>query len=316
MIWLIGAGPMAIDYINVLRKLEKEVIVIGRSQQSADKFTEATGILVHTGGLNTFLESKPELPESVIVCTSIEQLATTAIMLMNYGVKKILLEKPGGINSEEISKVADTAKVTDSHVMVAYNRRHYASVLKAKEMIKADGGVTSFNFEITEWSHIIQNHQKDIKTMHSWFLGNTSHVVDTAFFLGGIPNEISTFKNGSLSWHPASSNFAGAGSTDKGALFSYSGNWEGPGRWSLDVISRKHRYIFRPFEQLHIQEIGSISINKVEINDEMEKDLKPGLYLQCKNFFEENTEHMCTIKAQVKLSRIYEKMAGYNQNDK
>lgn len=311
MIWLIGAGPMAIDYFNVLAKLEKDVIVIGRSQESADKFKDTTGKSVLTGGLKAFLDTKPELPESVIISTSVEQLATTAVMLMNYGAKKILLEKPGGISSEEIQKVADTAQATHSHVFVAYNRRHYASVLAAKEMIEADGGVTSFNFEITEWSHVIQNHKKDTKTMHSWFLGNTSHVVDTAFFLGGIPNEISTFKNGSLDWHPASSNFAGAGTTNKGALFSYSGNWKGPGRWSLDVISTKRRYIFRPFEQLHIQEIGSIAINKVDIDDNIEQSFKPGLYLQCKNFFDDNTEHMCTIKAQVKLSNIYEEMAGY-----
>lgn len=311
MIWLIGAGPMAVDYFNVLTKLEKDVIVVGRSQESAAKFKSSTGKPALTGGLLAFFNTNPQLPESVIICTSVEQLATTAIELMNFGVKKILLEKPGGINSEEILSVSNLARATNSQITVAYNRRFYASVIAAKEMIKADGGVTSFNFEITEWSHVIKHHQKDPKAMHSWFLGNTSHVVDTAFFLGGLPVEISTFKNGSLDWHPASSNFAGAGTTDKGALFSYSGNWEGPGRWSLDVISPKRRYIFRPFEQLHTQEIGSIAINKVDVNDRMERDLKPGLYLQCKSFFEDSIEYMCTIEDQAMLSRIYEEMAGY-----
>jgi len=311
MIWLIGAGPMAIDYLDVLNTLGKEIVVIGRSQASADKFKASSGKSVVTGGLEEFLSTKPKLPEAAIVCTGVEQLANTALMLIDYGVKRILLEKPGGINSNEIQHVANRAKKTDSQVIIAYNRRHFASVLTAREMIQADGGVTSFNFEITEWSHVIQNHKKDSKTMHSWFLANTSHVIDTAFFLGGIPVEMCAFNNGALNWHPSSSNFAGAGVTDKGALFSYSGNWEGPGRWSLDVISPKRRYIFRPFEELHLQEIGSISITKVEINDEIEKSLKPGLHLQCKNFLEGNDELMCSVTDQLKLSPIYEKMAGY-----
>jgi len=312
LIWIIGAGPMAVDYSKVADTLKKNITVIGRSQESADKFKGITGKPVVTGGLQAFIDGKPNLPESAIVCVSIEQLATTAIVLMNYGVKKILLEKPGGISNKEIQKVADTALETNSSVMIAYNRRYYASVLKAKEMIKADGGVTSFNFEITEWSHVIKNHKKDTRAMHSWFLGNTSHVVDAAFFLGGAPIEISTFNKGKLDWHPASSNFAGAGTTNTGALFSYCGNWEGPGRWSLDIITSSHRYIFRPFEQLHIQEIGSIAFKKVEINDDVEKDLKPGLYLQCKNFFDSNYDNMCSIEEQVKLSSIYENMAGYH----
>lgn len=303
---------MAVDYSRVTDALKKNITVIGRSQDSAYKFEKVTGKKVVTGGLQAFIDSKPDLPESAIVCVSIEQLATAAKILMNYGVKKILLEKPGGVSNKEIQSVADTALASNSSIMIAYNRRYYASVLKAKEMIEADGGVSSFNFEITEWSHVIENHNKDVKTMHSWFLGNTSHVVDAAFFLCGTPVEISTFKKGTLSWHPSSSKFAGAGSTNKGALFSYCGNWEGPGRWSLDVITNVHRYIFRPFEQLHIQDIGSVAHRKVEINDAVEKDLKPGLYLQCKNFFDSNFENMCSIEEQVNLSSIYENMAGYN----
>jgi len=313
MIWLIGAGPMAIDYFNVLIELNKDLTVIGRSKKSAKQFEALTGKPVIIGGIEAFLKTQPKRPSSVIISTSVEQLATTALVLMKYGVKNILIEKPGGISSKEIKTVANMAKTTDSSIFVAYNRRYYASVQKAQEMIEVDGGVISFNFEITEWSHVIQNHQKDLRTMHSWFLGNTTHVIDTAFFLGGNPTKLCTFKNGSLEWHPASSNFSGAGITDKDALFSYSGNWKGPGRWSLDVISKKRRYIFRPFEQLHTQQIGSIAINKVEIDSGREKELKPGLYLQCESFLNGNTSNMCTIEAQVALSKIYEEMAGYHQ---
>ena len=39
--------------------------------------------------------------------------------------------------------------------MVGFNRRFYSSVLKAKDIIHEDGGVKSFFFEFTEWSHVI-----------------------------------------------------------------------------------------------------------------------------------------------------------------
>jgi len=311
MIWLVGAGPMAVDYYKVLSELGDELTVIGRSEASADKFTEATAKGVEIGGLEGFLVKGPKLPYAAVISVGVEQLASATISLLDYGIKKILVEKPGGISSKEIEEVAESARKHGATVMVAYNRRYYASVCAAKRMIEDDGGVTSFNFEITEWSHIIKNHNKDPRTMHSWFLGNTSHVVDAAFFLGGEPIELEPFTSGSLSWHPASSNFAGAGVTSKGALFSYSGNWESPGRWSLDVMTVKRRYIFRPFEQLHVQEIGSTAIKKVEIDCDMDKEFKPGLYMQCKSLLESRYEHMCSIEEQARMSKVYERMAGY-----
>ena len=74
--------------------------------------------------------------------------------------KNILVEKPAGLNKQKIMEVSELAKEKDAQVYVAYNRRYYASVLKAQEIIAEDGGVTSFNFEFTEWAHVIEKLQK------------------------------------------------------------------------------------------------------------------------------------------------------------
>jgi len=71
-------------------------------------------------------------------------LAPAAIQLIKSGFKNILLEKPAGLNEQEIKELAQTASHYNATVLVAYNRRFYASVLKAKEIIEQDGGVTSF----------------------------------------------------------------------------------------------------------------------------------------------------------------------------
>lgn len=311
MVWLFGAGPMSVNYLKVLQSLNCDILVIGRSEESAKKFQDNVGVPVISGGVEAFLESNPALPDSAIICVSIEQLTPVAKKVVEYGVKKILLEKPGGLNSEELEELQKIADENNAQVMIAYNRRHYSSVLTAKKMIEEDGGVSSFNFEITEWSHVIQNHQKDSRVMNSWFLGNTSHVVDTAFFLGGEPEEISCFAMGGVSWHPSSSSFAGAGVSVSGALFSYYGNWESPGRWTLDVLTKKRRYIFCPMEQLHVQEIGSVKVEQFPVDDSLDSSFKPGLYVQVEKFLAGECEELCSLESQVKHSKVYEQMAGY-----
>lgn len=303
---------MAVDYYNVLKNLDLDVTVIGRSEESAASFFKHTKKNVITGELSNFLKTTPQPPSAVIVSVSVEQLAPTSLLLLEYGIQNILLEKPGGLNGEEISSIAEKAAEKSANVIIAYNRRQYASTLAAKELIEKDGGATSFNFEITEWGHVIENLNKNPRVMNSWFLSNTTHVIDTAFFLGGQPKEMNTYNTGNLKWHPAASNYAGSGISESGALFSYHGNWEAPGRWSVEILTKKNRYILRPMEELQIQELGSIKILKHNTDDYLDKKFKPGLYLQVKNFLNGNYKNLCNIETQAKMTKVYEKMAGYS----
>jgi len=311
IIWLIGAGYMAKEYVKVLKKLENNFIVVGRSEIQAASFTQETEIEVLTGGLEKFLATKPQLPKAVIVAVGIEGLSNCTKLLLDYGVKKILLEKPGVGYASEIDELAELASFKKADVLLAYNRRFYSSVLKAREIIKEDGGVTSFNFEFTEWSHVIRTLTKHEAEHHNWFLGNSTHIIDTAFFLGGKPKELCSFVKGGTDWHPKSSIYSGAGESKTGALFSYHANWEAPGRWVIEILTAKSRLIFKPIETLQIQQIGSVAINQVEINDQLDKDFKPGLFLQTKSFLEGDYIDFCSILEQRNSMRYYLKMSGY-----
>ena len=256
-IWLIGAGAMALDYLKVLTNLNQDVIVVGRGEENCNKIREAYSCEVVSGGLQNYLDSKPDLPQKAIVAVGIEALKDTTVQLINYGVTDILLEKPGIGYASEIDELCSVAESNNANVLLAYNRRFYASVLKAKEILEEDGGISSFNFEFTEWSHIIETFEKDPAEHQNWFLGNSTHIVDTAFYLGGTPKEIASFVSGEgeMDWHKASSNFSGAGISNKNALFAYHANWQGPGRWSMEFLTKKHRLIFRPIEKLQIQKL-------------------------------------------------------------
>ena len=307
---MIGSGPMAEDYATVLQDLGALFTVIGRGEESARNFQSETGLTVQTGGLAQAL-SADKAPDTAIVVVGVEQLAPTTKQLIQSGTQRILLEKPGGLNVAELSDLEAKANSSGAQVWVAYNRRFYTSTLRAEEMISEDGGVTSFHFEFTEWSHQIQHLQKAPGVMDHWVLGNSSHVLDLAFYLGGFPKDWKCWSGGGVDWHPASSRYCGAGFTEKGALFSYFADWEVPGRWGVEVMTRKRRLIFRPMEQLHTTHLGTVRVDPVEIDDQLDREYKPGLYRQTEAFLRGHNSRFCTLAEQVKHASLYSEIAGY-----
>jgi len=309
-VWVIGAGPMTIDYIKVLDALKVSYQVVGRGINSAKNCESKTGAKVVTGGLESHVCDCKDFPSAAIVAVGVEQLANVTKMLLQKGVKRILVEKPGGLNADEIRSVAEETKKKNAEVYVAYNRRFYASTLRAQEIINEDGGVRSFHFEFTEWSHEIVKIKKAPEVKGNWLLANSSHVIDLAFFLGGKPKEISCYVGGVLDWHPSGSIFTGAGISEKGALFSYQADWGAPGRWSVEVLTKKHRLIFKPLEKLQVQKIGEVAINEVAIDDDLDRKFKPGLFRQVKAFTEGDLSNIIRIEDQLENLKYYQLIGG------
>lgn len=310
MIWIIGAGVIAREYAKILKSLDTEFICIGRGEQSAKAFEEATGTSVITGGLNNYLSTSPALPEAAIVATNAEQLANTTIELVKNGVKRILCEKPGFNNPSELEDVFAAAKEKGAEVYYAYNRRFFAATLAAEKVIEEDGGLLSFNFEFTEWGHVIAKSLRSIEVKKNWFYANSTHVVDLAFFLGGNPVEMTCFSKDKSDFNEPI-NFAGAGRTDKDVLFSYNANWNAPGRWAVELLTEKHRIYLKPMEQLQLQDKASVKVYPVEIDDHLDKEFKPGFYLETKAFLENDTTRLCSLEIQYDhVNRFYKRMMG------
>lgn len=79
-------------------------------------------------------------------------------------------------------------------------------------------------------------------------------------------------------------------------------------------MSRKHRLIFRPLEKLQIQRIGSISVEEVTLDDELDRKFKPGLYLQVKAFIEGGKSGLAGISEQ-SANAVYYRMIGGGQSE-
>jgi len=311
MIWLVGAGSMAIEYTLVMKSLGCVFSVIGRGHDSSHNFHRKTGIKAISGGIEKYCEHSISIPDMAIVAVGVDRLFDVTKYLLNSGVKKILVEKPGFLTSLEAEEIQLICAEKKADVYIAYNRRCYASVEKALGIIKEDGGVKSFQFEFTEWSHVIEGLQLPEIVKENWFLANSTHVVDMAFFLCGKPMQIDCYTSNAINWHSRSAIFTGAGVTEYDALFSYVANWTSAGRWAIEVNTSKRRLIFKPLERLKIQNIGETRVTDVDIDYSIDNDYKPGLYMQVKKFLNNELDHFCHISEQLAIFPIYEKMAGY-----
>ena len=302
---VVGVGPIGIEYSRILRAQGCTVTAIGRGAAGCQAFKEATGIPALAGGLEA-LAAHEALPDTAIVAVGEAQLGKATVALVRRGVRHILVEKPGGATAAEIRELAALAREYGAAVYVGYNRRFHASTLHAQKLIAEDGGVSSFTFEFTEWSHRIEPLEKEAGVKENWFLQNSSHVIDLAFHMCGWPVEMSAFSGGSLSWHPHAQ-YAGAGRSNTGAFFSYMADWQAPGRWWVEVLTRKRRFIFRPLEKLQVQMLGSVAVDPVEIDDSLDVEYKPGFYRQVEAFLK-NPASLLTIDEQARHLDVYEKI--------
>lgn len=306
---LIGAGYMSKEYCRVLKDMHKNFLVIGRGTKSALDFEKETGIYVERQSIKDVIIHLNKRPSYAIVAVNVDQLKNVTLELIDLGIPNILVEKPAGMETGEIEEINQRAVEKQINVFVAYNRRFYASVEKALEIINKDGGVSSFNFEFTEWAHIIDVKERTAKEKEAILFTNSSHVIDLAFFLGGKPKKIVCFSQGSMSWHSRGSMFCGAGETTEGALFSYSANWDAPGRWGVEILTHKHRLYFRPLEKLSVQELKSVEVKECSINNRLDLEYKAGVYKMCEAFFNNQSDRrLLRIDEQASNAKIYKYM--------
>tara|TARA_B100001245_G_C22822239_1_gene395662 strand:+ start:65 stop:1015 length:951 start_codon:yes stop_codon:yes gene_type:complete len=312
---LIGCGYMAQEYAKVLQGLKIKFDVIGKSSRNYIKFKELFPVKVYSGGLKKFLE-KNELTQysHIINSVNINSLNHTTITLLNNGAKKILLEKPGDISVKSLKKINNLSNKKDANILIAYNRRFYSSIEELKKLSKKDGGIISVHFEFTEWIHTIKHSDYDKEILKKWIIANSSHVIDTVFYLIGNPKNIHSTVSGKskIDWHPSGSIFTGSGISIKNIPFTYHANWLSSGRWGIEILTNKRRFYLQPMEILQDQKISSIKINKVKINNNIDKKYKPGLYEQVSNFTNNNFGNFCTIEDQIiKIKNIYNKIGNY-----
>ncbi|XDD51534.1 hypothetical protein AB3N59_07305 [Leptospira sp. WS92.C1] len=304
---------MGVEYAHVLKGLGVSFQAVGRSLTSCDAFFEKTGIKAIPGGVEDFLKNHSVSFTHAIVSSNTSYLYSHAVLCIEFGIKTLLVEKPGGINLFEIKNLNQKKNELGGKIFIAYNRRFYSSVESARQIIKEDGGVTSFTFDFTEWPHTIEPLQIPIEEKRNWILRNSSHIFDLVFHLCGNPIELNSknFK-GNLDWTP-NSIFIGMGVTENKIPFSYHSNWESAGRWGIELNTKNRKLILRPLEKLQVQENRQIKIELLTVEGEtFDTKYKPGLFQQVDKWIREEHENFCDLEEHyIKVKDIYSKIAGF-----
>ncbi|WP_085920297.1 Gfo/Idh/MocA family oxidoreductase [Halomonas sp. CSM-2] len=312
---IVGSGAMAKEYTKVLQAMNTPLTVVGRSVSGAQAFEKETGIPVLAGGLEANITNLDFSSFShCIVATNVSQLFSNVCSLLKAGAKKILVEKPFVLDNEQLKTACRLAKENTADVFIAYNRRFFSSVIKAREIIAEDGGLEMVKFDFTERSHIIEGLDKDPYEKARWLLANSTHVIDLAFYFTGTPEKLTAYQSGSLDWHPSAMVFTGAGISKAGILFSYGSDWGSAGRWGLELFTPLRKLRLCPMEKLLETRKGTIDEYEIELDDDLEKKFKPGLHQQTDNFLLGVTEGLCSLGELQGRFKYYCEIAGYQKN--
>jgi predicted dehydrogenase len=313
---VIGTGPMAIAHVDVLKAMGVDITVVGRGVVSADSFESKTGIKPYVNGIERYLDTHSlKDDDCIIIAVGTEMLMPILLLFINRPFRRILIEKPAALSIKELVDHKQQLKSIQDKVFIAYNRRHYASVSDAQKIIIEDGGLQSLHFEFTEWAHKITPLQKAVGVKENWFFANSTHVIDLAFFIAGLPAQWTSFtKQGSISWHSITG-FAGAGITERGALFSYCANWESAGRWSIELLTNERRLFLRPLEELWQQRRGQLDIVKIDRSELFDANYKPGLFKQAEEFLNDSPGRLQSLSNHIILSEsVYQQILNPSGN--
>lgn len=311
---IVGAGAMALAYVEVLRHLGLSARVYGRGLESAARFAEKCGIIPGTGPLSDQLLARPVTGMAVIVAVDVLELAGVCEALIHGGAARILVEKPGAV---DLARMSALAAIDTGHVLrIAYNRRFLPSALAAREFIEADGGAQTLHFEFTELpDRLLALGVHPAEVLANWVYANSSHVFDLAFTLIGEGEDLTGIdlagaaRAGHLDWFAPGSRFVGCGRAKQDCLFTYSADWRSGGGWAVEVTTAKRRLRLRPLESLTQQMRETFVVDPVPLEAEA-AGLKPGLTGMVRDFVFNDGKGLPDMHEQTGRMALFGKMVG------
>ena len=308
MFLIIGTGLIAEEYMKCLIEFNIKYEVIGNTIKKSNHISEKYNCVCYSGGVENFNFNNSY--ENIIIATPINLLFSHLKLCITKckDLNHIFIEKPGCLYTYQIKEILYIKK--NINIFIAYNRRFYSSVLKGKEIIKNDK-IKKLNLCINEYklNEISKVYEKEL--MENYFTIMTTHVVDLAFFLTGIPNTLNVLDidgYGELEYHKKACIFYGSGITKNDIEFEYNGDWSESGKWKIELYLESGKILsYQPLEDLKIINIdGTEELIK---RNEIDTIYKPGYYKQINSFITDK-ENLLTIENHYNNLQIFHKMVG------
>lgn len=303
---------MAIEYIKVLDALNFRVTVVSRSIKNFDFIKTNFRNTNCIRSKNIEIKEKIDTFDFAINCVSIKSLYKVTCKLIQLGFKKILIEKPGVLRNSELDSLINLSEKRGLILKIALNRRHYSSAIYIKNKIN-NLNISSVHLDFTEWIKGIDYSNYDTLSLKKWLYSNSIHVIDMFFYLFGFPEKFEFYQSGkgNLSWHPSASIFFGKGNFESNIKFTCKADWNGPGRWGIEIVSKEYKYILSPLEKVKKMGLENFDICNVELENKDDLEFKPGLKKMILDFHSNDFERFITLYDYKKTLRIIDSIGGY-----
>ena len=313
---IIGAGSMSEQYAHALHAMNiKNVTILSRSKQKLLSICKEYKFTPLSGGFEKHLSSLESF-DLVIIATPVNLLIPPTKVALEYGQSTILIEKPVSLYSKEIEGLR--SKISKQKVRVAYNRIVYPNFHKLRELLKDESEITSCRFSFTEWIHKIDFSKYSTDILSRWGIANSLHVISMAYCLIGNPRDIIAQQAGDLEWHPSGAHFYGIGITEKNIPFSYHSDWQAPGRWGIDIMTRENIYRLMPLEKLYRCPKNSVNWEEVSFQTSY-PNIKLGVAEEIAIMLDRSKAKkpdLVTLESAIEYCEIAEHIFGYNTINK
>tara|TARA_B110000305_G_scaffold58415_1_gene64689 strand:- start:479 stop:1465 length:987 start_codon:yes stop_codon:yes gene_type:complete len=288
---MIGCGTIANDHIRAFNYLGLKINHCASKLNSSKvyKFAKKYNISnVWKDPIELARSSKNW--DAIILCCPTKNMSNILDILIDQK-KPILVEKPVSIGTDYLKKFSSTCPKL---VNVAFNRRYYNTVVRAKKFIEQSKGQILCNVKLPE--SIKKNNDKLNKFRN--IFDNSVHGIDILRFLFG---DLEIINNTKIKLNNFDSSRIVLLKSKKNHLCSVVINSNSPDNFSLEIENGSQRFLLKPFEKYEIYEgMEIIKPSKkyplrryiptiIEKNDVFSsssgnKDLKPGFQEQSEDF--------------------------------
>ena len=271
-IGVIGTGDIAIKHLEVLSKLDVEIIATyNRTKSRAEKLSEKFQLGKIYDDYKLMLKENKFDAICVFVASNI--IKDVTLDCLDYNAP-ILMEKPAGISVAQGKEILEKAEGKNIPVMVGFNRRFMSTIMRAKKEIDE---LISINVEAPErWNQIKQKPKFNEEILKSWFYINGCHCLDLMKYFGG---KIKTVNSNSeyQKYYRANVEF------EEGVIGQYQSVYDNPGNWNITLITKNKKILLNPLEKITITTKDGTQVHEIS---ELDTKFKPGFFLQDKYFIE------------------------------
>ncbi len=299
---LIGCGKIAHDHLKCYENIKNVKIkwIYSRTPNKTKKFKNKYKSLdlEIVEDLKKFIQHNKNKIDAALVLVSPDQIFHISKLLAKNKIN-MFIEKPPGLNLNEIKLLTNLIQKNRLINMVGFNRRFYSNIEYLKKNEKKYGQLNGFNVECNERYWLLKK-IKSNKELKDWIYCNSSHVINLLLYFCEELHKVKTFKfKGNL---PFTEKFVSILKSRNNIMGSINFFSNSPGGWKIKLYYEYVTVDLYNLEQGLI--INRKFKEKIIPQNREDKIYKPGFYSQAKYFVSliRNKEKMTKSKNDLKSS--------------